>query len=101
MCHGIIFANTLTQNTNMKKTGIIILLYSTVLYSCNNGGNSSVPAYTTTKNDTASSTSSNNTTVLAPTEAGKELFQARCATCHGLDGNARNNNAGLTEDCKG
>jgi len=77
----------------MKKTGIIILLYSSVLYSCNNGGNSSVPAYTTTKNDTASSTSSNNTTVLAPTEAGKELFQARCATCHGLDGNARNNNA--------
>jgi mono/diheme cytochrome c family protein len=30
---------------------------------------------------------------VASTARGQELFQAKCAACHGIDGSARNNNA--------
>jgi len=72
----------------MKKTVIFIGLLSITLYACN-GGNSSVPAYTTT----VDSVKGTDNTILAKTEPGKELFQARCQACHGGEGSARNNNA--------
>jgi mono/diheme cytochrome c family protein len=68
-----------------------------LLSACNSGGNSSVPAYTTTTAERTTTAGNgareSGTAVLASTEAGRVLFQQRCASCHGLDGNARNNNA--------
>jgi len=82
----------------MKKMVLYAALIILTLPACNSGGNSTVSAYTTTTDTSGAKAGSKTTidtasTVLAPTEPGKEIFQARCATCHGLDGNARNNNA--------
>jgi mono/diheme cytochrome c family protein len=83
----------------MKKKVLYAALIILTLPACNSGGNSTVSAYTTTTDTSGGAKAGSKTTidtastVLAPTEPGKEIFQARCATCHGLDGNARNNNA--------
>ncbi len=61
-----------------------LLLPAAVMAACNNNG-ATTPVYTT-----ASDTSAHD---LVSTSRGKELFEQRCAACHGVYGNAKKEDA--------
>ena len=73
------------------KTNIFFTLFATVTFCACNGGGPIAPAYTATHNNDVDS--AKNPTKLAATMPGEQIFQQRCAPCHGLGGNARNENA--------
>lgn len=60
------------------------LLATLNLVACNGGG-STTKVYTQTQQ--------NGTDTLAKTDRGKQIFEQRCVVCHGIYGNARNENA--------
>ncbi len=66
----------------------LIFLY-VAINSCTNRG-SSTSVYT---QDAAADTTRAAGTGLVNTTRGKELFQQKCMACHGVNGDARNNNA--------
>ena len=73
------------------KTSLFIILSGAITLCACNGGGPTVPAYTVTHNTGADSAA--NPAKLAATMPGEQIFQQRCAPCHGLGGNARNENA--------
>src|SRR6185437_1061990 len=60
------------------------------LFACNNRGGSNTPIYTYKPAGSDTGATHNE---LANTQQGEQLFQQRCSACHGVNGNARNNNA--------
>jgi mono/diheme cytochrome c family protein len=77
------------------KYGIVVsglLAAASLLLSCN-GGSSSVPVYTPSGKTDTSAYTGNTEPAMAKTGRGMEIFEARCAPCHGQGGDARKDNS--------
>lgn len=65
---------------------LVILVYCVIVTLAGCSENSSNKASRYTKTDTASA--ANASGGLLKTDRGREIFQARCNTCHGISGNS-------------
>lgn len=69
----------------MKPLIMFFCLLATLNLVACNGGESTTKVYTQTQQ--------NGIDTLAKTDRGKQIFEQRCVVCHGIYGNARNENA--------